>query len=210
MITLSPEQCRVIGVLLEKEITTPDQYPLSLNGLTNGCNQKSSREPVIDLSESDTKNIIDQLNALHLVGEQAGFGSRLIKYKQRFCNTEFGNFQFSPQQLAVICVLLLRGPQTPGELRTRTSRLADFSNVGEVEATLDSLSNHSEGQIVQKLAKEPGKRDCRYVQLFSEFVASEPTNIPPKNDVEQRISNLEQQVTKLTAQVSQLMTLIDD
>lgn len=210
MISLSQEQCRVIGVMLEKEITTPDQYPLSLNGLTNACNQKSSREPVTDFSESDTQDIIDQLNALHLVAEQTGFGSRIVKHKHRFCNTEFGSLQLSPQQLAIICVLLLRGPQTPGELRTRTNRLADFSNVTDVETALDSLISHSEGVLVQKLAKEPGKRDCRYVQLFSEYIALEPVLSPTNSGSEQRISDLEQQVAKLNQQVSQLMTLIKD
>lgn len=225
MLTLSPQQARVIGVMLEKEITTPEQYPLSLNGLTNACNQKSSREPVMDLSESDVQNILDELDELHLISEQTGFGSRVVKYKHRFCNTEFGDLQFDDQQRALICVLLLRGAQSPGELRTRTNRLADFSNVTDVEASLDSLISHSAGTLVAQLAREPGKRDCRYVQLFSDI---EPlsANQPDNNAVEassfnenvsesvaeseDRIALLEQRVDKLSQQVVELTQLIDD
>jgi len=217
MIKLTAEQCRVIGVLLEKEITTPDQYPLSLNSLTNACNQKSNREPVMDLSESEVQDLLDQLNAMHLIGEQTGFGSRIVKYKHRFCNTEFGSLQFGAQQLAIICVLLLRGPQTPGELRTRSNRLAQFSNVGEVESELNALANNSEGCLVTKLEREPGKRESRYAQLFSELTqpvatANEsalastlaPTLAQPTSDAEQRIRELERRVDELTQKVERL------
>jgi len=221
MIKLTAEQCRVIGVLLEKEITTPDQYPLSLNSLTNACNQKSSREPVMNLSESEVQDLLDQLNAMHLIGEQTGFGSRIVKYKHRFCNTEFGSLQFSAQQLAIICLLLLRGPQTPGELRTRSNRLAQFSNVGEVESELNALANNNEGSLVTKLEREPGKRESRYAQLFSELTqpvatadesALTPTRTPtlaptlaqPTSDAEQRISELERRVDELSQQVELL------
>jgi len=144
MLKLSAQQCRVIGVMLEKEVTTPEQYPLSLNGLTNGCNQKSNRDPVMNLTESQVQELLDQLRAMHLISEQSGFGSRVVKYQHRFCNTEFGNLHFTDQQRAIIGVLLLRGPQTPGELRTRTSRLAPFDNVVAVEQALESLGSHSE------------------------------------------------------------------
>jgi uncharacterized protein YceH (UPF0502 family) len=210
MIKLTAEQCRVIGVMLEKEITTPDQYPLSLNSLTNGCNQKSNREPVMSLTESDVQNVLDELNALHLLGEQTGFGSRIVKYKHRFCNTEFGSLQFNAQQLAIICVLLLRGPQTPGELRTRTNRLAEFANVTEIESSLNALSNHSEGTLVTKLEREPGKRESRYVQLFSEqaeltVITNDQSPAEPDSNTEQRISELERRVDELTAQLAQLL-----
>lgn len=213
MFTLTPEQSRVIGVMLEKEITTPDQYPLSLNGLTNGCNQKSNREPVMNWSESDVQEILDQLAAQHLISEQTGFGSRVVKYKHRFCNTEFGSIELNQQQLALICVLLLRGPQTPGELRTRTNRLADFANVSEVEQALASLTSHSEGELVLKLEREPGKRDSRYVQLFSE-PTEQPSNLSPANPSvsgigdNQRIAQLEQRVDDLSNQVAQLTELM--
>ena len=137
---LTPIQARIIGVLLEKEITTPDQYPLSLNGLTVGCNQKSNRDPVLNLNDSDTQNVLDELKEKKLILEHTGTGSRVVKYKHRFCNTQFSDLKFNRQQLAIICVMLLRGPQTPGELRTRTNRLAEFENVEEIEATLKKIA----------------------------------------------------------------------
>lgn len=215
MIKLTPEQCRVIGVMLEKEITTPDQYPLSLNSLTNGCNQKSNRDPVMELSESEVQNVLDELDALHQIGEQTGFGSRVIKYKHRFCNTEFGSLQFDRQQLAIVCVLLLRGPQTPGELRTRTNRLADFDNVSAVEASLSALKSHSEGKLVLKLEREPGKREARYAQLFSELEPQQPAAASPAHpeqntSADQRISQLEQRVDELASQVARLSQRLEN
>lgn len=222
LIQLTPIQARLIGVLLEKEITTPDQYPLSLNGLTLGCNQKSNRDPVLNLSESDVQNGLDELRDKKLIFEYSGVGSRVVKYKHRFCNTEFSDLKFSRQQLAVICVMLLRGPQTPGELRTRTNRLADFANMDEVEATLNKLHNLNEEQLVVKLDREPGKRDSRYAHLFSGdeglHVAS---NMPPSTNAPyqepestapntlERISQLEQQVCELSSQLAELKELVD-
>ena len=136
MITLSAEQCRIIGVMLEKETTTPEQYPLSVNGITTGCNQKSNREPVMSLSDSDVQNNIDELVKMNQLMVDHKASGRVSKYFHLFCDTEFGNLKFTPQQRAIICVLLLRGPQTPGELRTRTNRLADFADVSEVELAL--------------------------------------------------------------------------
>src|SRR5579871_6095228 len=138
-IELTALEARVIGCLIEKAITTPDQYPLSLNALVNACNQKSNRDPVLDLSESEVQQTLDGLSRKHLVMEKSGFGSRVPKYQHRFCNTEFGNLVLDPQELAVVCELLLRGPQTPGELRGRASRMAPFSEVSETEATLTRL-----------------------------------------------------------------------
>ena len=114
LVTLTQLQARVIGVLLEKEVTTPEQYPLSLNSITTACNQKSNREPVMELTELEVQNTLDELRAKNMIFEQSG--SRATRYKHRFCNTEFSDLQLTPQQLAIICVMLLRGPQTPGEL----------------------------------------------------------------------------------------------
>ena len=169
MISLSPEQCRVIGVMLEKETTTPDQYPLSLNAITTGCNQKSNREPVMALAETEVQTIVDELEQSNQLMVDHKASGRVNKYFHRFCNTEFGSLQFSAQQRAIMCVLLLRGPQTPGELRTRTNRLADFADVSEVESALEVLQELNGQTLVKKLAREPGKRESRYVQLFSEF-----------------------------------------
>jgi len=218
MITLSADQCRVIGVMLEKETTTPEQYPLSLNGITIGCNQKSNRDPVTTFSESDVQNIIDELIEMNQLMVDRKASVRVNKYFHRFCNTEFGNLKFTPQQRAIICVLFLRGPQTPGELRTRTNRLADFADVSEVEATLNQLQDLNGKALVKKLEREPGKRDSRYIHLLSD---SMELNLAEFNTVQtddalsgsqpqlaQRVSELEKQVTALTEQVSILTELI--
>ena len=208
-IILSPEQCRVIGVLLEKETTTPEHYPLSLNALTNACNQKSNREPVLSLSEAKVQDIVDELSESNQVTDQGAFSGRVAKYSHRFCNTEFGDLQFSAQQRAIICVMLLRGPQTPGELRTRTNRLADFANVNEVEAALEQLKNLNGSELVVKLAREPGKRESRYAHLFTnEDFTVKNENEPPltKNtELTIRVTQLEAQVAKLTKQVTELL-----
>jgi uncharacterized protein len=161
---LSLYETRVIGCLIEKAITTPDQYPLSLNALVNACNQKSNRDPVLGLNEATVQETVDGLAKKFLVSR--GYGNRVTKYQHRFCNSEFGTLQLSEQATAIICELFLRGPQTPGELRSRTERLCKFDDVGEVEAELASLMARDEPLVV-KLAREPGKRESRYAHLFS-------------------------------------------
>src|ERR1700719_4037075 len=121
-IEFSAIEARIVGCLIEKEITTPDQYPLSLNALTNACNQKSNRDPVMALDEPSVQHIVDALARRHFVVEKSGFGSRVPKYQHRFCNSEYGTLKLDPQELAIACELLLRGPQTPGELRSRAAR----------------------------------------------------------------------------------------
>jgi uncharacterized protein YceH (UPF0502 family) len=221
LIQLTPIQARLIGVFLEKEITTPDQYPLSVNALTLGCNQKSNREPVMNLSESDVQNCLDELREKKLTFEYTGTGSRVVKYKHRFCNTEFSDLKFSRQQLAIVCVMLLRGPQTPGELRTRTNRLADFDNVEEIEATLNKLHKLNDEQLVVKLDRELGKRDHRYAHLFSgdaglQVGSQAPVNInstqgaaPIIPQALERITQLELQVAELTSQLAELKEMVD-
>ena len=137
--TLSEMEARVIGVLLEKSVTTPEQYPLSLNALTNGCNQKSNRLPVTQLTEDEVIKILDGLKGKRIVQASSGYGSRVDKYSHRFCNTEFGDIKLSDHQQAIITELLLRGPQTPGELRGRCQRIAQFADISDVEATISSL-----------------------------------------------------------------------
>lgn len=220
MITLSADQCRIIGVMLEKETTTPEQYPLSLNAITIGCNQKSNREPVTSFSESDVQNLIDELVEMNQLMVDRKASVRVNKYFHRFCDTEFGNLKFTPQQKAIICVLFLRGPQTPGELRTRTNRLADFNDVSEVEAALNQLKDLNGKTLVKKLEREPGKRDSRYVHLLSDTSELNLTDyhtiqaddapsetMPP---LVQRVSELEKQVAELSEQVSCLTALIAD
>ena len=166
-VELTPEEARVIGALLVMEITTPDQYPLSLNALTSACNQKSNRDPAMNLSERDVQRLLDALSKRALVVDRSGFGSRVPKYRHLFCNTEFGSRRFSPGEVAVICELLLRGPQTPGELRTHGGRLHPFRDVEEVEAILEALAKREDGPCVVRLARVPGQREARYAHLFS-------------------------------------------
>lgn len=174
-VELTPEEARVIGALLEKEITTPDQYPLSLNALTSACNQKSNRDPAMNLSERDVQRLLDALSKRALVVDRSGFGSRVPKYRHLFCNTEFGSRKFSAGEVAVICELLLRGPQTPGELRTHGARLHPFREVEEVDAVLEALAQREDGPFVVRLARVPGQREARYAHLFSgEPPAAEP------------------------------------
>jgi uncharacterized protein YceH (UPF0502 family) len=166
-IVLSAIEARVIGCLIEKQITTPDQYPLSLNALVNACNQKSNRDPVLELEERIVQQAVDDLGRKHFVVEKSGFGSRVPKYQHRFCNTEYGTLKLDPQELAIVCELLVRGPQTPGELRSRAARMAPVSDVSEVEAALTRLSDREDGPFVTQLVREPGRRDSRWAHLFS-------------------------------------------
>ena len=165
-IELEPLEARVIGCMLEKQITTPDQYPLSLNALVSACNQKSNREPVMSLDEPTVQGTLDALSRKHLVLERSGFGSRVPKYQHLFCNTEYGSLKLSAQELAIVCELLLRGPQTPGELRSRAARMASFADVSDLEAALRSLSERDSAPLLARLPREPGRREARYRHLF--------------------------------------------
>ncbi len=214
--SLSGVELRIIGVLIEKEVTTPDQYPLSLNALVNACNQKSNRQPVLSLDESEVLTAVDDLRKKHLVLEKSGFGSRVAKYQHRFCNTEFSDLKLSDQQKAILCELFLRGPQTPGELRARASRMAEFASVTDVESDLDQMMNREEAPLVRRLAREPGKRESRYAHLFggdledSEApVAVEPQGVPPAAMGEDRIVQLEAQVLNLEAALSELLARVE-
>jgi hypothetical protein len=199
-------EARVIGCLLEKEITTPDQYPLSLNALTNACNQKTNRDPVVELSESVVQQAVDSLMKKYMVSDKsAGYGGRVTKYKHRFCNTEFGSLKFSKQEVGIICVLLLRGPQTPGELRARTNRLCEFADADQVESTLKNLMSREDGPFIARLPRAPGARESRYSHLFSgniesveEPAAEESAAAAPS--LSQRVSELEESVRQLRAE----------
>lgn len=212
---LTPLELRVIGVLIEKEITTPDQYPLSLNALTNGCNQKSNREPVMDLSESVVQETVDGLIKKYLVRSHSGFGSRVNKYQHRFCNTDFGELKLSPQELAVMCELMLRGPQTPGELRGRAERMAKFTDVDQVERVLNHLMEREE-PLVARLPRQPGKRESRFAHLIGDetfeiddYIAGPEATTPASSPRNDRIEVLERTVADLQAQVSELRELVE-
>jgi uncharacterized protein len=214
-IVFTPNEARVIGCLIEKEITTPDQYPLSLNALTNACNQKTNREPVLDLSEAEVQQSVDSLMKKYMVSDKsAGYGGRVTKYKQRFCNTEFGSLKFTKQELGIICVMLLRGPQTPGELRSRTNRLCEFADAEEVEAALRGLMAREDGPFIARLARAPGARESRYAHLFSGAIesaaepeaaqASSAPGDPSAPTLSQRVSALEEIVADLRAKIEAL------
>jgi len=216
-IRLSAIEARIIGALIEKQITTPDQYPLSLNALVNACNQKSNREPVLQLDEATVKSAVDGLERRHMVLEKSGYGSRVPKYQHIFCNTEFGRLKFTPQETAILCELLLRGPQTPGELRSRVPRLADLPDPAAIEVLLDGLARRDDGPFVVQLAREPGRRDSRWAQLFEELVepapvaaSSEPSSAdeistqPTPSGLEARVAMLESEVAALRAEINAL------
>jgi uncharacterized protein len=210
-IEFTPNEARVIGCLIEKEITTPDQYPLSLNALTNACNQKTNREPVLELSEALVQQSVDSLMKKYMVSDKsAGYGGRVTKYKHRFCNTEFGSLKFSKQELGIICVLLLRGPQMPGELRARTNRLCEFEDAAHVETTLKNLMSREDGPFVARLPRAAGARESRYAHLFSGSIESvdEPaateesaSGAPTLNE---RVTQLEDLVRQLRAEIDAL------
>ena len=215
-IHLTPHEARIIGCLIEKQITTPDQYPLSLNALTNACNQKSNRDPVMNLDEPTVQQTVDVLVKKHFAIEKSGFGSRVPKYQQLFCNTQFGSLQFSPTETAILCELLVRGPQTPGELRGRASRMSAIADVQEVEAALEGLARREDGPFVVRLAREPGRRESRYAHLFSGEPVIAPTADEPtaathtapsradRDDTTLRIEALERQMEELRREVETL------
>lgn len=214
-IQLTPYEARVIGCLIEKEITTPEQYPLSLNALTNACNQKSNRDPVMVLDERVVQETVDGLVKKRLVSEKTGFGSRVAKYQHRFCNTDFGDLRFTEQELGVICVLLLRGPQTPGELRTRTDRLCKFDDVQGVEATLKKLLERGDGPFVVRLPREAGKRESRYAHLFCgavqipELPEMEDSPIGVSSEDNDRLDRIEQMIDEFRREIDEIKNKLE-
>lgn len=209
---LEAKELRVVGCLLEKQLTTPEQYPMSLNGVTTACNQKTNREPVLDLSDNEVQQTLDLLVKKHIVRTLSGFGNRVMKYEHRFCNSEFGDLKFSPPEVAVVTTLLLRGAQTPGELRTRAARLYEFADVAEVESTLEQLLTREDGPFVARLAREPGKREHRFVHLFGDGNADVVSVSAQSDDgdaplgLSARVSQLEQEVAELKRQLAQLLS----
>jgi len=215
-IYLTQNETRIIGSLIEKEITTPDQYPLSLNALTNACNQKSNRSPVLNLDQSTVQETLDALGKKFYVNGKSGYGSRVEKYKHSFCNVGFGALKLTQQEQGIICTMFLRGAQTPGELRTHTNRLCKFSDVQEVEAVLEGLMSRSDGPFVVKLPREPGKRESRFAHLLSgevEITESMVTEAAPSTESHvtsdsRRIDQLEIEVKELREEIELLKALI--
>lgn len=207
---LNANEARVIGCLMEKSVTTPDQYPLTLNALTNACNQKSSRNPVMSLGQGVVQHTVRELADKHLLLVEDNFKRGVEKYTQRFCNSSFSELQFDAAQFAIVCLLLLRGPQTPGELRARSGRLHPFDDNAAVVVTLNSLIEREGDPLVVKLPRTPGRKDAEYMHLFCGPVdvqaqagqaplsnTDEPSKRTSIAELEQRISDLESEVEKL-------------
>lgn len=207
---LSENEARIIGCLIEKSIVTPDQYPLTLNALTNACNQKSARNPVMSLSQGEVKHTVRLLEAKHLVRTDENFKSRVEKYAQRFCNTRYSDYQFDDAQLAIVGLLLLRGPQTPGELRSRSGRLHAFADNAEVVVALTALIEREGGPMVVKLPRTSGRRDAEYMHLFSgsvdveSYVSSAAVSKSTASSERSSVSELADRVSQLEAEVAQL------
>lgn len=203
-------EARIIGCLIEKSIVTPDQYPLTLNSLTNACNQKSARSPVMVLQQGEVQHALRVLEAKHLVQADENFKSRTEKYLQRFCNTRYSDLQFDPAELAIVCLLLLRGPQTPGELRARSGRLHAFADNAEVMAALKRLMVRNGEPLLVELPRTPGRRDSEYMHLFSgpvdlEAHASRAKASKPASSSERvSVAELAERVSALEVELAEL------
>lgn len=208
--SLTDNEARVIGCLMEKSVVTRDQYPLTLNALTSACNQKSSRQPVMSLPQGIVQRTVRDLEAKHLVRIEENFKSRVEKYTQRFCNTSYSDFQFDDAQYAVVCVLLLRGPQTPGELRTHSGRLHSFEDNAAVVTTVIQLIERDGDALLVELPRTPGRKDAEYMHLFSgpidvEAHVTQAAAVKTTGSTDRTtVSELAERVTKLEQQLADL------
>ena len=207
---LTEVEARVLGALIEKEITTPDYYPLSMNALLNACNQKSNREPVTELDEDTVRQALHGLDDKSLAGAVRGSDSRVTKYEHRFSEA----FNFGRREVALLCVLLLRGPQTPGELRGRAERLYSFEELSDVQATLQKLIDR-DPPLVRVLPRQPGTKEARYSQLFCQEIlpsfasADSSAASPARVGDDSRLERIEEDVTYLRQEVLELKQLIE-
>ena len=208
---LTPVEARILGCLMEKSVTTPDQYPLTLNSLTAACNQKSSRHPVMSLSKGETQRTLRELADKRVVVVDQNFKTQVEKYTHRFCNTPFSDYTFDSAQYAIVCTLLLRGSRTPGELRANCSRLHNFLDNSQVIESLESLMS-GDNPCVVMLPRVPGRRDNEYTHLFyGEIKGSEQTVTTPQKPTPQTATtnaDLEQRVSQLEIAVEELRKLI--
>lgn len=206
---LTPIQIRILGTLIEKSLTTPEYYPLSLNSLTTGCNQKSSRKPVTDYSESEIHEACNQLKILNFISIAIGGSSRTIKYKHNFINL----FDFNTAEITLLALLFLRGPLTAGELNSNSGRMHEFADLENVLITLQKLSSY-EKPLVKLLDKKPGQKEARYIHLFSEFIEEDFNEVNDEvktklnTNLEERIKHLELEVEDLKQIVNQLKSLL--
>lgn len=211
---LNEKEARVIACLIEKSIVTPDQYPMTLNALTNACNQKSSRDPVMSLSPGEVQHTIRTLEEKHFARTEENFKSRAEKYSQRFCGTRYSDLQFDQAQVAIVCLLMLRGPQTPGELRSRSGRLHNFADNSDVVVALDSLANREGVPFIVKLPRTPGRKDAEYMHLFcgpvdvDEYASRARAVKPSAGSAHSGIAELSERVEKLEVEVAELKALL--
>lgn len=213
-IHLNPVEARVLGSLMEKEATTPDYYPLSLNAVIAACNQKSNRDPIMSLGQTQALEALDGLIAKRLAREKTTSGSRVTKYVHRLSGTLGLTREFSREELAVLCVLMLRGAQTVGEIRGRTQRLCGFENLGQVEDTLSGLMSREDGPYVAKLPRRPGRKEARYAHLLCGDVelgaekaaeAAPPAGAPPDNARDRdRIDALERAMVEIRGELEEI------
>jgi len=197
---LSKEETRVLGCLIEKSRTTPDYYPLTLKALVNACNQKTSRNPVVNYDESTVIEALDSLRKKKLVGTVVGGGSRVTKYKH---NMQL-SFSLGHDDLAILCLLMLRGPLTGGEINTYSGRLYEFENLDEVYQLLQKLSE-SEPAFVKLMDRQPGQKENRYVQLFSDFSEVKPEEESVDQNLTERVEKLENELAELKQAFDKLM-----
>ncbi len=199
-LTLDTEEIRILGSLLEKEITTPEYYPLSVNGLLNACNQKSNRDPVLHLDEDSLERAVYTLRDKGLLVSITGAGSRVPKYGHRISE----KFNLGRRELAILCELMLRGPQTLGELRTRAERMHPFADLAEVESVLDRMS-----ELVTRLPRRPGEKEARYAHLLS---GEPPVSVPPPASAATELGPPPQQsrISALEAEIAQLRRELED
>jgi len=202
---LTATEVRVLGSLIEKDITTPEYYPLSMNALVNACNQKSNREPVMQLDEDAVRSALEDLQQQRMAGPARGADSRVTKYEQRLQEV----FNFTRPEIAVLCVLLLRGPQTPGELRGRAERLHRFEALEDVQSALQKLMQR-EPPLAKILPRQPGTKESRYAHLLAgDVVVVEETSqvgapVGPKTADAERIVRLEEEVAALRREFSEI------
>jgi uncharacterized protein YceH (UPF0502 family) len=202
--SLTHEEIRVVGTLLEKEILTPDLYPLSINALLNACNQKTGRDPITSFTLEKLEKILDSLMKKSLVVDSSRFNSRTVKFSHRFCNTEFSELQFSRAELSILCLLFLRGSQTIGELKNRSGRLYNFSSLTEVELTLENLSTKTNGPFIRLIEKKAGMRELRYDHNFLDTHTEEIKSKVTLENISERLYLVEESIKILNERVEQL------
>ena len=204
-IVLNQVECRVLGSLVEKEVTTPEYYPLSLNALVNACNQKSNRDPVMTLDEVTVRQALHSLEGQSLVRSFSPADSRVTKYEHRLQEA----FNFYRHETAILCLLLLRGPQTPGELRSRSERMHSFDDLAAVQSSLQNLMKR-EPPLVKPLSRQPGTKETRYAHLLSGDVTPVAPDLPMQTAAEEhsldgdKVRKLEEEITALKNELAEL------